>query len=400
MYVASSTSAGQSGPSPVQNSAGSQGVDEARHSVPASAKTSSGQSTAIPSQNSATSQSPAAARHSVPEATDSSAGQIGPSPGQNSAASHAPAAGRHTQAAWAKPSVGQAAATPSQYSATSQSPAAARHSVPASFSPMSAHVPSPSHVSCRAHGLRQIAAGPCPPGAATNDPPRPVDHTRRNRCPGLGVAGIVHNTCDQTHIREDIDIAREGTYRDRDNRLSRSRIRQLRGQRRMGGRMVRQEIHNGCSDTDRLKRQCSNDIVCHHGRAQNLSGIGDVPIDIRLADFHPSFRRRRQAKLSRLNTNKSEEIAIIVDQCLHAVDGDRQIGNGRAERQSVRRSVAPRAHRTHPDGSSDSSRIPEVPGRRRPRATGQPRLRRHRSRCRNRCRCQRMQSRHRRAHPR
>ena len=69
--------------------------------------------------------------HAVPAGDFASAGQLGPVPVQDSAGSHSPAEARQTVLLEANVSAGQAELVPLQVSATSQLPAEARHTVPA-----------------------------------------------------------------------------------------------------------------------------------------------------------------------------------------------------------------------------------------------------------------------------
>src|SRR5207302_1358157 len=154
-------SAGQLGPLPEQNSAGSHSPPEARHCVLEDANPSAGQVVLVPVQVSATSHTPADVRHTVPAfpagcwqvtfvpshrssvhalpsevhavplAFLASVGQLGPFPGQFSARSHSSAATRHTVLEERKPSAGQLPLDPLQVSCTSQLPATGRQTVPA-----------------------------------------------------------------------------------------------------------------------------------------------------------------------------------------------------------------------------------------------------------------------------
>src|SRR5439155_38526 len=154
-------SAGQLGPLPEQNSAGSHSPPEARHCVLEDANPSAGQVVLVPVQVSPTSQTPADHRppplplpagcwqvtfvpshrssvhalpsevHAVPLAFLASVGQLGPFPEQFSARSHSSAATRHTVLEERKPSAGQLPLDPLQVSCMSQLPAEGRHTVPA-----------------------------------------------------------------------------------------------------------------------------------------------------------------------------------------------------------------------------------------------------------------------------
>src|SRR5439155_371174 len=151
--VALFASAGQLGPAPVHNSAGSHSPAAPRQTTKLGSNMSVGQVLLVPVQVSSTSHGPADARqtapplpagcwqsslepshvsvvhglpssvHAVPDGVFASAGHAGPVPGQFSAGSHSPADARQTVLAGSKASFGHVVLVPVQVSSTSQAPA-------------------------------------------------------------------------------------------------------------------------------------------------------------------------------------------------------------------------------------------------------------------------------------